>query len=140
MTDFWEETIVEINKLLGDTDFENYSQFVPYIGDSEPSFPFTTIPDSTADSWMTLGNVSSGEEIDLRLLTYADKKAGGPRPIRKATVEISKALHTSEFSTDNITVVQMLKANQSLPTKIEDDPSTWVQYIDFEVMIEYLNN
>lgn len=138
MADLWKEVITETNHLLKDKSaFYDYSEFYPYIGDSKPDYPFTTIPESVAESWRTIGNVSSGESISLRLITYNDSKNGGPSILRKATSEINKALNRQSFETSTLKSLQILRGSISFPVKVEEDPSVWIQFIDFEVELEY---
>lgn len=120
--------------LLNSSDFTNVydERYYLYEVPDDWSYPYVTSFDVDSDSWMTLGDVNSGEDFSYSFYSHGSD----PSNLRKGSAAINDALHLEDVSMDNYDLIYARRILWNKPYPVEDDKEIYLQLIRFRFMIQ----
>jgi len=111
-------------------------QFYPYSVPSNASFPYIGVETANAKYWTTLGSVSDGYNIPMRLIVYSHQNVGGSKKSKQVTQVLESLFNKNEFSISSGNVIYCMLDGKSMPFENPEDPDYYYQYIDFKIITE----
>lgn len=121
-------------KLIGDASFSSIfdNRYYIYSVPDDWQYPYATSFSLNGTSWMTLGNVNSGESFIFPVYAHGES----PADLRTGTSAINDLLHLGDVEMDNYQLIYARRVLWNKPQEVEKDEGVYIQLIQFSFMIE----